>query len=48
MGNAPRDRAELERRARDVEELAGRQRAEHERKLAALRNAAEPVTTRRH
>jgi hypothetical protein len=43
-GNAPRDRAELERRARDAEEQAERQAAERERALAALRNSAAPVT----
>jgi hypothetical protein len=45
LGNAPRDRAELERRARDAEEQAERQAAEHQRTLAALRNLAAPVTT---
>jgi len=44
IGNAPRDLAELERRARHAEEQAKRQAAEHERKLAALRNAAAPVS----
>jgi hypothetical protein len=42
--NAPRDLAELERRARHAEEQAKRQAAERERNLAALRAAAVPVT----
>jgi hypothetical protein len=43
--DAPRDLAELERRARERDEQAKRQAAEAERKLAALRAAAQPVTT---
>src|SRR5205814_7132524 len=46
--DAPRDRAELERRARAKEEDAERQAAGRERQLAALRAAAVPVTLGDH
>jgi hypothetical protein len=45
ISNAPRDLAELERRARAAEEQAERQAAERERKLATLRTTAVPVTS---
>jgi hypothetical protein len=44
IGNAPRDLAELERRARKADEEAERAAAAHDAKLAALRAAAVPVT----
>ena len=47
VSNAPRDAAELDRRARDAEEQAKREAVERERKLAALRMVAAPVTRRR-
>ncbi len=43
--NAPKDRAELERRARDAQEQTERQAAEQERHLGALRKTAQPVTS---
>jgi hypothetical protein len=43
--DAPKDRAELERRAREAEEHAKRQAAQRERELAALRKSAVPVTS---
>jgi hypothetical protein len=43
VSNAPRDLAELQRRAGEADEHAQRQAVEHERKLAALRKSAVPV-----